>query len=410
VEVNVAVIIELLTNALTDDELSDLCMGHFGSVHNSFTSGMSKNAKIRELVGYVVRHRESDRLFAEVKKLNPRVYTEFAERLITPAAPGPMPSDFRLTQVTNGKPVPRIGVITALTHETAAVRSALGDPPQINLPGSGAGRAYWLAEIASPFGGVHHVVIAQADIGNNIAAVRGTQVLSHFPTVDSIIMCGIAGGIPQPTKAAEHVRLGDIVISNIKGIVQYDFVKRTVKKRRTSIAEEIRASPHRPSAFLLEAVRILESNSYLGQHPWEERLRDGLARLKWERPDPLSDVLTDPADSEKMIPHPEDPNRRPCQPRVFLAPIASANILLKDWAKRDALRTQFGVKAVEMEGSGIQEATWTQGIGYLVVRGICDYCDQNKNDHWHNYAAMAAAAYIRALLESIPGSAPVHPR
>lgn len=41
-------------------------------------------------------------------------------------------------------------------------------------------------------------------------------------------------------------------------------------------------------------------------------------------------------------------------------------------------------------------------VGYLVVRGICDYCDSHKNDDWQQYAAIVAAAYTRALIESMP--------
>jgi nucleoside phosphorylase/Tfp pilus assembly protein PilF len=309
-----------------------------------------------------------------------------------------------MTQPSNETPVPTIGIITALPHETAAVRAMLGNPPEFPVPGSGAGRRYWVTEIAAKLGGTHGVVIAQADMGTNIAAVRATLLLAHFPQVESIIMCGIAGGIPNPAKAAEHVRLGDIVVSNQKGVVQYDFVKRTVKKKRTDAPEEVRASSHRPSPELYEAVRILESNVHFGQRPWEERLREGLDRLGWARPDDALDILADPVDARKRLIHPADSERRPGQPRVFLAPIASANTLLRDPAKREALRTQFGVKAVEMEASGIVDATWTHGVGYLVVRGICDYCDANKNDDWQKYAALAAAAYIRALLESMPGT------
>ena len=58
--------------------------------------------------------------------------------------------------------------------------------------------------------------------------------------------------------------------------------------------------------------------------------------------------------------------------------------------------------AIEMEGSGIADATWNDSVGYLVVRGICDYCDSNKNDLWQGYAAVVAATYTRALLESMP--------
>jgi nucleoside phosphorylase len=40
----------------------------------------------------------------------------------------------------------------------------------------------------------------------------------------------------------------------------------------------------------------------------------------------------------------------------------------------------------------------------LVIRGICDYCDPNKDDAWQDYAAIVAAAYMRALIESIPAT------
>ena len=56
-----------------------------------------------------------------------------------------------------------------------------------------------------------------------------------------------------------------------------------------------------------------------------------------------------------------------------------------------------------MEGSGIATATWISGsTGYLLIRGVCDYCDSHKNDMWQGYAAAVAAAYTRALIESIP--------
>jgi len=53
-----------------------------------------------------------------------------------------------------------------------------------------------------------------------------------------------------------------------------------------------------------------------------------------------------------------------------------------------------------MEGSGIADATWNFEVGYLIIRGICDYCDENKNDIWQKYASIAASVYTRALLEN----------
>jgi hypothetical protein len=40
----------------------------------------------------------------------------------------------------------------------------------------------------------------------------------------------------------------------------------------------------------------------------------------------------------------------------------------------------------------------------LVIRGICDYADTHKNKEWKLYAAAAAAAYAKELLNTIPGS------
>ena len=91
------------------------------------------------------------------------------------------------------------------------------------------------------------------------------------------------------------------------------------------------------------------------------------------------------------------------QPKLHYGLIGSANMLLKEPRLRDWLRDEYKVRAIEMEGSGIATATWISGrTGYLLIRGICDYCDSHKNDMWQGYAAAVAAAYARALIESIP--------
>lgn len=69
---------------------------------------------------------------------------------------------------------------------------------------------------------------------------------------------------------------------------------------------------------------------------------------------------------------------------------------------RDQLRDQFNVRAIEMEGAGIADATFDFEIPYLVIRGTCDYCDEKKDDKWQGYAAAIAAALAAALLAEIP--------
>jgi hypothetical protein len=111
-----------------------------------------------------------------------------------------------------------------------------------------------------------------------------------------------------------------------------------------------------------------------------------------------------PGINPKSIRHPKDPwrDQHPTSPRIHLAAIGSANTLLKDAALRDRLRDEHGVRAIEMEGSGTADAAWSARRDYLVIRGICDYCDTHKNDDWQHYAALVAAAYARALIENLP--------
>jgi nucleoside phosphorylase len=42
------------------------------------------------------------------------------------------------------------------------------------------------------------------------------------------------------------------------------------------------------------------------------------------------------------------------------------------------------------------------GKDVMVIRGICDYCDTFKNDDWQPYASLVAAAYARAMIETLP--------
>lgn len=304
------------------------------------------------------------------------------------------------TDQSGDSPQPTIGIVTALAKEYVAVKVLLENLRDYDVPGRGAGRRYLLGEVPAANGGRHAVVLSLADMGNNIAASRGTLLLEHFPQVNSIIMVGIAGGVPHPAKPDEHVRLGDIVVSNQGGVVQYDFDKEMVD----GITH--RHPPRPPSATLLEAVRLLEAAELEKQRPWLKFIDQALTHLEINRPSAEADVLSSSTDPSQVIAHPHDPQRIEGQPRIHIGPIASANKLLKKPLKRNRLRDQFGVKAVEMEASGIADATWNHDVGYLVVRGICDYCDANKGDDWQAYAAVIAAAYVRALLESMPGQSP----
>ncbi len=287
-----------------------------------------------------------------------------------------------------------IAILTALPKECAAVRSMLEDEERVPGPAGDGQRAYYVGRIPADNGGSHVVVVALLpDMGNNSAAVSSTRLLADFKRVKHLIMCGIAGGVPKPGDPEHDVRLGDIVVSNRHGVVQYDLIK-----ERPDGSKEHRHPPRPPGAALLGAVRHLQTEEAMGRRPWEARLPRGAAIAHGQRPADDVDARGEP------ITYPIDPCRRPGLPRAFDGTIAAANILLKNAAHRDYLGKTFSVKAVEMEGSGVADAAWSDGsAGYLVVRGICDYCDDKKGNVWQGAAAVAAAAYTCAVVAAMPG-------
>ena len=283
-----------------------------------------------------------------------------------------------------------IGVITALPEECAAMRKMMCDPREISFPDKGAGHRFFLGEIRSSKGKTHKVALSMCGQGNNMAAIRATNMLHHFSGIESIIMTGIAGGIPSYQSTDNAIRLGDIVVSN--GVVQYDFVKNTPD------GIKCRSNAQKPSARLLEAVDVMKTLEFDSITPWHDYIDSFALDKYFFKPDASTDQLYDL--DGNLCQHIEDPNRTK-YPKVFFAPIASSNALQKNAKERELLKQQFGTLAVEMEASGIADATWEQQVGYLVVRGVCDYCDTHKNDIWHNYAALVAAAYTRALIETL---------
>ena len=293
----------------------------------------------------------------------------------------------------------KILIVTALPLETAAVRATFDNDRTASSENDP--HIYHL--------GAYHIdgnrpvrrevlLATQSDMGKVNAATVAANALRSFPSIQHVIMVGIAGGCPNPDKPNEHVRLGDIVVSNDAGIVEYDDVKTTEQ------GTEYRGSPQKPSYHLLQAVQQLAANALMGHRPWETYTDAALDKLDpsagFSRPADAADTLHD--HQGNVVPHPADPHQRPGCSAIHAGGIATADTLQKNPRARDELRDRFRVRAIEMEGSGIQGAAWASQRDVLVIRGICDYCDAFKNDVWQPFAAVAAAGYARALIEALP--------
>ncbi|MGD0567057.1 MAG: hypothetical protein ABSA78_01530 [Candidatus Sulfotelmatobacter sp.] len=284
----------------------------------------------------------------------------------------------------------QFAVVTALPKEFAAMLAMLDDARPITV--SGDPNDYAFGRVPAVDGtGNHHVVVAlQKKPANNSASAVASHLSHSFPHLEHVLMVGIAGGIPHATDPDKHVRLGDVVVSDQNGVVQYDHLK----LESHQILMRSAAAP--PAAALIGKVRVLEAARIAGKYPWEQHILQAVVEGA-ARPDASTDKLFVGGVETS---HPSDTFRRSGQPRIHYGTIGSSNVLLKDAAVRDTLRDKYGVRAVEMEASGIADGTWTAGLGYIIIRGISDYCDEHKNDVWQGYAAVVAAAYARALIDS----------
>jgi hypothetical protein len=76
-EQNTSAIRQLLTTALSDEELGQLCMDHFPKVYEQFSTGMSKSQKIQRLLEHSSRHREIQKLLDLVRQANPAAFAAY---------------------------------------------------------------------------------------------------------------------------------------------------------------------------------------------------------------------------------------------------------------------------------------------------------------------------------------------
>ena len=282
------------------------------------------------------------------------------------------------------------GIVTALPKEYAAVKKMLLDAHEVFNKDRNNGERYLTGKIRSADGQTHNVALMISGEGNNKAALRCTEMLRFFPSIKAVVMCGIAGGVPNPDQLSDHVRLGDIVVST--HVLQYDYGKKRGNEW------EYKAVPIGISTLFRRAFAKIQADEYDEKYEWRHYI-DNYGVNRFEKPMPDTDRIFS-ADGKELR-HPDDSTRTK-YPKVHYGCIASGNMVLKDVHLREQLRDQFGIKAIEMEGSGLTDAASDGKVDFTIVRGICDYCDNYKNDLWQEYAALVAAAYTVSLLENIP--------
>ncbi|KAK6502518.1 hypothetical protein TWF506_003099 [Arthrobotrys conoides] len=281
----------------------------------------------------------------------------------------------------------KVGVVCALPKELLAVRALFDSKHERLASLRGDINHYALGHIQP-----HNIVAAclpSGEYGTSAAAGVLSHMRRSFPMLEICLLVGIGGGVPSKKN---DIRLGDVVVSHptsdYPGVIQYDLGKTLNNNtfERTGFLQ-------RPPRFIMTAISSLTSDPDIPLQPLEPYLKD-IAKKRPEYNYPGHEQ--DPLLATNCI------HRN--HPKIHYGLIASGNQVMKNAKVRDQLGAEFNVLCFEMEAAGVMNAG-----DCLVIRGICDYSDSEKNDVWQEYAAATAAAYAKLLLSKmiIPGDAEV---
>ncbi|KAK6500073.1 hypothetical protein TWF481_010431 [Arthrobotrys musiformis] len=262
-----------------------------------------------------------------------------------------------------------IGWICALPKEQIAAIPMLDERhPDIPSKSPNDENVYTLGSI-----GPHNVAITCLPLkcyGTCQTARAVSQMLSSFPSIKITFVVGIGAGIPS------KVKLGDVVVST--EWAKWDFGK----TNGNGVFEGTDRKCRPPDGLLSIMSKIQTEHGLRG----ETRIPEYIRNLETSYPH-LALKYT--------------PVRNPEEIGIHYGLIASGCQVIKDAKLRDRINQQLGgqVLCLEMEAAGLV------GFPALVIRGICDYADSNKNDDWQEYAAAVAAACAKEFINRIEPAA-----
>ena len=249
-----------------------------------------------------------------------------------------------------------IVIVTALKIEYDAVVRYLDSPEKVS--GHRTVHQAYLSHENSETG--YQVVVICSEPGTANSATAVTQAINDWKPA-AIILTGIMGGVK-----AEDRYLGDLIIA--EQIVGYELGK------AKSTGMERRLQVRHSTPKIIDKVRHFEDD-------------------KWA-PECRKIALPD-GQTRRMMPVPE----------VHLGDVASGDKVIADTIMMSELQSSWpNLIGVEMEGFGAANAVSKADPApqFLMVKGICDWADAEKNDKWQAYTANVAAAYVINFLKSKP--------
>ncbi|OQE21800.1 hypothetical protein PENSTE_c011G04096 [Penicillium steckii] len=301
-----------------------------------------------------------------------------------------------------------VGWICALPIEMAAAKGMLEE--EHGAPRTPAAEndqnTYLLGSIGNFK--IVNACLPRDSVGSVSAAIVGRDMLSTFTKVRFGLIVGIGSGIPSD----EHdIRLGDVVIGSDKasgGVVVHDFGKVVADGSFENIPHLNRLPRSLSTALAqFEASHMLRGNYILGYIDAMLQTNPHMRRLGFSRPVQGTDRLfkadyrhsTGPT-CDKCNEN-EEINREPRYYEgsvIHYGTVVTGDSVMTHAPTRDQLGRKFNANCLDIRGvaAGLMDT-----FQCIVIRGVSDYADSHKNDCWRAYAAAAAAATAKELLQLV---------
>jgi adenosylhomocysteine nucleosidase len=243
--------------------------------------------------------------------------------------------------------MPRIGIVSALHDELAAVLQRLPDEQRESLAGRDFWRGHWHG---------HELVAVLARVGKVAAATTATLLVERFG-VDRIVFTGVAGGL------ATGVKVGDIVVA--RELLQHDMDASPLFPRFEVPLTGRSRFPTDPDLSTALASAALHCLQHAAERIGETHLADfGI-------------------DS----------------PLLHQGLVVSGDRFVATAAESEALRAALpDALAVEMEGAALAQVCADFGRPFAVIRTVSDRADDSAHVDFNRFIVDVASVYTREIL------------
>jgi nucleoside phosphorylase len=293
-----------------------------------------------------------------------------------------------------------VAILCALPHEADAVKALCDETYDDDH-----NRAY-----SKPVGdvnvysncriGEHNVVLCyMPGMGKGSAAGVASNLRMSYPGIQLALVVGICGAVPFSTDGSEII-LGDVIISD--SVIEYDFGRQYPDGfQRKHDANTTLGRPNREIRAVLSSLKTNDLRNKFHDRIYYHLQTLQTQKFSWGYPGTERDILyedtydnaNDTQETGNII-YRNRLHEDTVNPVVHIGTIACADTVMKSGKHRDKLAEVEGVIGFEMEGAGVWD-----NLPCVIIKGVCDYADSNKNKSWQNYAAATGAAGAKAFLE-----------